>query len=75
MQADDVVSSGPLGNFLTVGVPIIPEVILVGKELVFVVELDLIQPAVTAPAPPVVTLQLLLYGSDIVTYGSDSVGY
>lgn len=75
MQADDVVSSGPLGNFLTVGVPIIPEVTLIGKELVLAIEIDLIQPAVTAPPPPVVTLQLLLYGSDIVTYGSDSVGY
>lgn len=45
MQADDVVSGGPLGNFLTVGVPIIPEVTLIGKELVLVIEIDLIQPA------------------------------
>jgi hypothetical protein len=30
---------------VTLGEPIIPEVTLVGKELLFVVELDLIEPA------------------------------
>jgi hypothetical protein len=45
MYSDDTFSAGPFADFVTLGEPIIPEVILVGKELLFVVELDLIQPA------------------------------
>jgi hypothetical protein len=45
MQADDVVSAGPLSNFVTIGVPIIPEVTLIGKELILAIEIDVIEPA------------------------------
>ena len=44
MYADTTIANGPLASFETVGEPIIPEVVLPGKELVFVVEIDLIQP-------------------------------
>jgi hypothetical protein len=45
MYADDTFSAGPFADFVTLGEPIIPEVTLPGKELLFVVELDVIQPA------------------------------
>lgn len=42
MYADDTTAAGPVADFVTVGVPIIPEVAIPGKELVFSVEIDLI---------------------------------
>lgn len=73
MNADDVVSAGPTANFLTVGVAIIPEVILVGKELVFVIEVDLIEPAVGAPPPTPVVFFEVVDGVDNVIDGTDNV--
>jgi hypothetical protein len=46
MIADGIVAGGPVGYVVTAGVPIIPEVIEVGKDLIFVIEIDLIEPAV-----------------------------
>jgi hypothetical protein len=45
MYGDDVIAAGPMADFVTLGEPIIPEVTLPGKELVFVIEVDLVQPA------------------------------
>ena len=56
MLADGIVAAGPVGDFITLGVPIIPEVTLLGKELIFVIEIDLIEPAVQPIAPPPLSL-------------------
>lgn len=45
MYGDAPLGSGAYGELITVGVPIIFEVTLPGKELLLVVEIDLIEPA------------------------------
>jgi hypothetical protein len=44
MYADDTVAAGPIADFVTIGEPIIPEVTVEGKTLVFVIEIDLVLP-------------------------------
>ena len=74
MLAAGIVAAGPVGYFVTVGVPIIPEVTFPGKELIFVVEIDLIEPAIEAPPPPPpVTVNNVLDGVDNVLDGVDEV--
>ena len=51
MLADGEVAAGPIADFITVGVPIIPEVTRIGKGLIFVIEIDLIEPAIEATPP------------------------
>jgi hypothetical protein len=76
MLADGIVAAGPVGYVITVGVPIIPEVIEVGKDLIFVIEIDLIEPAIeAAPPPPPPQMQMVKYGNDRVKYGNDLVVY
>jgi hypothetical protein len=45
MYADAETAAGPIADYVTVGIPIIQEVTLPGKELVLVVEFDVIEPA------------------------------
>ena len=45
MFADAEAATGPAADFVPIGAPIIPEVTVEGKELVFVIEIDLIKPA------------------------------
>ena len=76
MFADSMLAAGPIADFVTVGQPIIVEVTLPGKELVFVVEISLIQPAETAiEAPPEPEAIAVEYGGTAVEYGGEPVAY
>lgn len=73
MLADGEISAGPLADFITVGVPIIPEVTRVGKELIFVIEIDLIEPAITPGDPIPSGVNNVLDGPDNVLDGTNEV--
>lgn len=73
MLADGIVAAGPIAYVRTVGVPIIPEVTKLGKELLFAVEIDLIEPSVAPPEPPIVIGNNVVDGPDNVIDGVDEV--
>ena len=77
MLADSMVAAGPVAAFTTIGAPIILEVTLPGKELVFVVEIDLIQPAEgeSEPPPPAPTGDHVAYAGNRLAYGGNLVTY
>ena len=52
MYADGTAAAGPVADFFTIGEPIIPEVTIPGKELIFAVEIELVQFSTTPFVPP-----------------------